>query len=152
MEASSPDEVVQHPSGTRVVHKLNGEYQTASIQSYDASSKSYVITLQGGSTDTLTVQESEILTVQDCIREIHRDVTLDPSTKAKAIQSIQMPRVQVATEESETNKGATVFSHSEAPPCEHYVCMCVIVAACCNRVFQCRICHDEHVESHKIDR
>ena len=45
------------------------------------------------------------------------------------------------------------------PPCTHYKSRkCCIVAACCGKVFSCRLCHDEHYERqdmmipHKIDR
>ena len=36
-------------------------------------------------------------------------------------------------------------------PCKHYKRKCRIVAFCCDKVYPCRLCHDE-VESHEIER
>eukprot|EP00192_Tetraselmis_astigmatica_P000948 CAMPEP_0117679692 /NCGR_PEP_ID=MMETSP0804-20121206/17947_1 /TAXON_ID=1074897 /ORGANISM="Tetraselmis astigmatica, Strain CCMP880" /LENGTH=1249 /DNA_ID=CAMNT_0005489125 /DNA_START=485 /DNA_END=4234 /DNA_ORIENTATION=- len=35
--------------------------------------------------------------------------------------------------------------------CKHYKRNCALVAPCCNKVYHCRLCHDE-VENHKMDR
>jgi len=35
--------------------------------------------------------------------------------------------------------------------CEHYMRRCKIVSPCCNKVYMCRLCHDEN-ETHKINR
>lgn len=36
--------------------------------------------------------------------------------------------------------------------CPHYDRNCRIIAPCCNKMFGCRLCHDEKVTSHKINR
>lgn len=36
--------------------------------------------------------------------------------------------------------------------CQHYPRRCKIMAACCNQLFTCRICHDESVTGHTINR
>lgn len=36
--------------------------------------------------------------------------------------------------------------------CKHYARDCLVRAKCCGLVFPCRLCHDEHVKGHKIDR
>jgi len=35
--------------------------------------------------------------------------------------------------------------------CQHYMIKCKIVAPCCNEIYWCRLCHNEH-ENHEIDR
>lgn len=35
--------------------------------------------------------------------------------------------------------------------CTHYKRNCALVAPCCNKIYTCRLCHDEQ-EHHKIDR
>ena len=35
--------------------------------------------------------------------------------------------------------------------CKHYMRSCRIRAACCNRLYTCRVCHDEN-EDHQINR
>lgn len=142
-----------HSNGAKVVCKLDGEYQTAIVQSYDSEAQKYAIRLHG-ITDgtTIDMTEEDIFTVQQSIRIIQRDTNIDQSEKAKAIQNVQMPPKIIISKESENNNSAEILTSSDAPKCIHYECMCVIVSACCNRVFQCRLCHDEHIVSHKIDR
>ena len=37
--------------------------------------------------------------------------------------------------------------------CEHYNRNCKIIAPCCNKIFDCRFCHDNFFEDdHKINR
>ena len=37
--------------------------------------------------------------------------------------------------------------------CEHYNRNCKIIAPCCNKIFDCRLCHDNFFEDdHKINR
>ena len=40
--------------------------------------------------------------------------------------------------------------------CKHYNRNCRILAPCCNKIFSCRLCHDEYYENkkneHKINR
>lgn len=36
--------------------------------------------------------------------------------------------------------------------CTHYTNNCKIIAPCCKKIFSCRLCHDEQVQDHKIDR
>ncbi|CAB4043727.1 RING finger and CHY zinc finger domain-containing 1-like, partial [Paramuricea clavata] len=35
--------------------------------------------------------------------------------------------------------------------CQHYVRKCCLVSPCCNKVYPCRLCHDEK-ENHKLVR
>jgi len=43
--------------------------------------------------------------------------------------------------------------HSEGVlGCSHYPRKCKLLAACCKQLYTCRLCHDEKVTDHKIDR
>lgn len=72
------------------------------------------------------------------IQEIMRDPTITGQDKAHRIQALM-------------SGGRTVVAPPPAPvipiepnaACVHYERNCSIVAPCCNRVFGCRICHDE---------
>lgn len=35
--------------------------------------------------------------------------------------------------------------------CEHYIRRCLLLAPCCNKIYQCRLCHNEE-EDHELDR
>nr|CAB3265498.1 RING finger and CHY zinc finger domain-containing protein 1 [Phallusia mammillata] len=36
--------------------------------------------------------------------------------------------------------------------CKHYQRMCKFVSPCCSKLFSCRLCHDEEISSHKLNR
>lgn len=36
--------------------------------------------------------------------------------------------------------------------CKHYQRKCQLIAPCCGKAFTCRLCHDEAIASHRIDR
>lgn len=38
------------------------------------------------------------------------------------------------------------------PVCSHYKIKCHIESPCCHRIFGCRLCHDDAIFDHKIDR
>ncbi|XP_073108593.1 zinc finger protein BRUTUS isoform X2 [Elaeis guineensis] len=99
------------------------------------------------------------------IRKVSRDPTLDPRRKAYLIQNLMTSRwiaaqqklLQAKTEE--TTEGEDVpgcspsFRDSEKQMfgCEHYKRNCKLLAACCNKLFTCRFCHDK-VSDHPMDR
>ena len=108
--------------------------------------------------ETITVAKSELLTLEEHIRRIQRNQTLDSQQKSKAIQEAYRPQPS-GTEETISAAAASpgvpptqVASSASVPPCSHYRTECVIVAACCGALFQCRLCHDDHTPNHKIDR
>lgn len=47
---------------------------------------------------------------------------------------------------------APSFTADGALGCRHYQRACKLRAECCNRLFTCRLCHDEAVTSHGMDR
>ncbi|XP_010906998.2 zinc finger protein BRUTUS isoform X1 [Elaeis guineensis] len=99
------------------------------------------------------------------IRKVSRDPTLDPRRKAYLIQNLMTSRwiaaqqklLQPRTEETTGGEDVPGCSPSFQDPekqvlgCEHYKRNCKLLAACCNRLFTCRFCHDK-VSDHPMDR
>ncbi|KXG22488.2 hypothetical protein SORBI_3009G222200 [Sorghum bicolor] len=99
------------------------------------------------------------------IRKVSRDSTLDPRRKAYLIQNLMTSRWIAAQQKSpqpsvEGHNGCTrrpgcVPSYRDPEKqifgCEHYKRNCKLVAACCNKLFTCRFCHDK-VSDHTMDR
>jgi hypothetical protein len=85
------------------------------------------------------VEEEAAVARRRAIQAIMRDASLSEQEKRTRIQNIM-------------SGGRTVVAPPPAPvlpqpeanaACVHYERNCNIVAPCCNRVFGCRICHDE---------
>ncbi|KAL5662643.1 hypothetical protein ACJX0J_029768 [Zea mays] len=99
------------------------------------------------------------------IRKVSRDSTLDPRRKAYLIQNLMTSRWIAAQQKSpqpsvEGHNGCTrrpgcVASYRDPGKqifgCEHYKRNCKLVAACCDKLFTCRFCHDK-VSDHTMDR
>ncbi|XP_037425114.1 zinc finger protein BRUTUS-like [Triticum dicoccoides] len=99
------------------------------------------------------------------IRKVSQDSTLDPRRKAYLIQNLMTSRWIAAQQKSpqprsEDHNGSTVipgcFPSYRDPEkqilgCEHYKRNCKLVAACCNKLFTCRFCHDK-VSDHTMER
>ncbi|KAJ6822284.1 zinc finger protein BRUTUS [Iris pallida] len=99
------------------------------------------------------------------IRKVSRDPTLDPRRKAYLIQNLMTSRwiaaqqksLQATKEEDVDGKGVAGCCPSFRDPekqiygCEHYKRNCKLLAACCNKLFTCRFCHDK-VSDHSMDR
>ena len=77
------------------------------------------------------------------IQQIMRDTTLSDQEKSMRIQNLMSNnRISVAP------PPAPVLPEAETnAACVHYERNCNIVAPCCQRVFGCRICHDELSDS-----
>ncbi|KAF2931979.1 zinc finger protein BRUTUS isoform X1 [Oryza sativa Japonica Group] len=99
------------------------------------------------------------------IRKVSRDSTLDPRRKAYLIQNLMTSRWIAAQQkspqpQSEDRNGCTVLPgccpsyrdpENQIFGCEHYKRKCKLVAACCNKLFTCRFCHDK-VSDHTMER
>ncbi|CAM0954078.1 unnamed protein product [Alopecurus aequalis] len=99
------------------------------------------------------------------IRKVSQDSTLDPRRKAYLMQNLMTSRWIAAQQKSpqprsEDHNGSTVihecFPSYRDPEkqifgCEHYKRNCKLVAACCNKLFTCRFCHDK-VSDHTMER
>ncbi|CAD6332947.1 unnamed protein product [Miscanthus lutarioriparius] len=112
--------------------------------------------------DVFRMNQSEL---EAEIRKVSRDSTLDPRRKAYLIQNLMTSRWIAAQQKSpqpsvEGHNGCTrrpgcVRSYRDPEKqifgCEHYKRNCKLVAACCNKLFTCRFCHDK-VSDHTMDR
>ena len=120
-----------------------------------------------------SAKESGSTSLHDEISRIMRDPTLTQSEKSARIQQAMTKNWdahQAAEEEAESTKlesekmtpaeiTRSVLEHpsyhdpeQKVLGCKHYARDCLIRAKCCGLVFPCRLCHDEHVHNHKIDR
>lgn len=84
-------------------------------------------------------EEDAAIARRRAIQAIMRDNTLSEAEKRQQIQALMSGgRTEVAP------PPAPVIPAPEGnAACVHYERNCNIVAPCCNRVFGCRICHDE---------
>ncbi|ERN04022.1 zinc finger protein BRUTUS [Amborella trichopoda] len=99
------------------------------------------------------------------IRKVSRDSSLDPRRKAYLIQNLMTSRWIAAQQKvpepriGESADGEDVpgcspsyrDSENQIYGCEHYKRNCKLMAACCNKLFACRFCHDK-VSDHSMDR
>jgi len=74
--------------------------------------------------------------LQNNIREIMKE-NISPGKKNKHIQQL--------LNSNKSNVNITIKD------CTHYIRHCRIIASCCNKVYDCRLCHDKY-ETHNIDR
>ncbi|KAG2599907.1 hypothetical protein PVAP13_5KG488400 [Panicum virgatum] len=99
------------------------------------------------------------------VRKVSRDPTLDPRRKAYLIQNLMTSRWIAAQQKlpepnsEECTDGTSIpgcvpsyrDEEKQIYGCEHYKRNCKLVAACCNKLFTCRFCHDK-VSDHTMER
>ncbi|KAI4331498.1 hypothetical protein MLD38_029683 [Melastoma candidum] len=98
------------------------------------------------------------------IRKVYRDSSLDPRRKAYLVQNLMTSRwiasqqkPQEVTRESSNSNEVAGRSRSYRDTekqifgCVHYKRNCKIRAACCDKLFTCRFCHDK-VSDHSMER
>lgn len=61
------------------------------------------------------------------------------------------PSLLTTSVELELDKEVTYYKEGVLG-CSHYPRGCKLLAACCKQLYTCRLCHDEKVTDHKIDR
>lgn len=98
------------------------------------------------------------------IKKISRDSSLDSQQKSHIIQSLLTSRWEISQEKLQSD--VPVLSNEEEVSgqslsyrdpfkltlgCNHYKRNCKLVAACCNRIYTCRRCHDD-INNHSMDR
>mmetsp|Transcript_8705 Transcript_8705/g.21690 ORF Transcript_8705/g.21690 Transcript_8705/m.21690 type:complete len:371 (+) Transcript_8705:446-1558(+) len=96
------------------------------------------------------------------IRAIQGEAALSPATKSRKIQRVLMARTQgnemrAAVEKrkklEEMEMEHTWFDKERGVMgCKHYPRSCKLKAKCCGKFVSCRLCHDEMIDDHKIDR
>lgn len=83
---------------------------------------------------------------------------MDGVEKTMAMQRLHSRRFAQATEEASASQPEeqierTYFSEERGIiGCKHYQRGCKIRAPCCSKVFGCRLCHEEQVPTHSIER
>ena len=87
--------------------------------------------------------------LQDEIRKIQRDTTLNPKEKSQKISKTMKEWNQQKAKEREKPKEAV--HNCQAISCKHYNRGCDIQCPTCKKLYPCRICHDEN-EDHTLDR
>ncbi|KAK1416125.1 hypothetical protein QVD17_31913 [Tagetes erecta] len=99
------------------------------------------------------------------IRKVSRDPSLDPRGKAYLLQNLMtsgwIAAQQKSTQERKSDGSDGEGLHGCSPSfrdaekqilgCEHYKRNCKLRAACCQKLFTCRFCHD-NVSDHTMDR
>jgi hypothetical protein len=83
-------------------------------------------------------EEDVAIARRKAIQEIMRDKSLSDEERRMRIQNLMSGgRTEVAP------PPAPILLDQESSTCVHYERNCNVVAPCCNRVFGCRVCHDE---------
>ena len=80
----------------------------------------------------------------DEIRKIMKDSNISHEEKLLKIKELQK---NISNNFTKNN----ISINTENILCEHYNRNCLIISKCCNKVYQCRFCHDEN-EDHHINR
>eukprot|EP00542_Grammatophora_oceanica_P016011 CAMPEP_0194038336 /NCGR_PEP_ID=MMETSP0009_2-20130614/10577_1 /TAXON_ID=210454 /ORGANISM="Grammatophora oceanica, Strain CCMP 410" /LENGTH=353 /DNA_ID=CAMNT_0038680795 /DNA_START=167 /DNA_END=1228 /DNA_ORIENTATION=- len=93
-------------------------------------------------------EEDAAIAKRRAIQAIMRDTTISEAERRMRIQNLMSNnRLEVPP------PAAPIIPEQESSTCVHYERNCNIVAPCCDRVFGCRVCHDEHATGHPpLDR
>lgn len=87
---------------------------------------------------TEPAEEDAAIARRKAIQAIMRDSSLSDEERRMRIQNLMSGgRTEVAP------PPAPVIPEQESSTCVHYERNCNVVAPCCDRVFGCRVCHDE---------
>lgn len=116
-------------------------------------------TFKPGWKDIFRMNQNEL---ESEIIKVSRDPTLDPRRKAYLVQNLMTSRwiaAQQKLPQGETSDGESLYGCSpsfrdtekQIFGCEHYKRNCKLRAACCQKLFTCRFCHD-NVSDHTMDR
>jgi CHY zinc finger len=83
-------------------------------------------------------EEDAAISRRRAIQAIMSDSSLSEEERRMRIQSLMSGgRMEVVAPR------APVLPEQDLSACVHYERNCLIVAPCCNRIFGCRVCHDE---------
>lgn len=99
------------------------------------------------------------------ITKVSKDSTLDPRRKDYLILNLVTSRWIAAQQKFPEARSGDLSNDGDVPGCspsfhdeekqvfgcEHYKRNCKVLAACCNKLFACRFCHD-NVSDHSMDR
>ncbi|KAJ9554122.1 hypothetical protein OSB04_018167 [Centaurea solstitialis] len=154
-----------------VTSVLTQEEQNRMMDTWKQATKNTMFTewlnewWEGSPSSEASASEKNISQAESEIRKVSRDPTLDPRRKAYLIQNLLTSRWIAAQQKlpqgrkGETSDGEGLFGCSpsfrdaekQVFGCEHYKRNCKLRAACCQKLFTCRFCHD-NVSDHTMDR
>ncbi|KAI7738980.1 hypothetical protein M8C21_010447 [Ambrosia artemisiifolia] len=145
--------------------KDQADHHCKACSEFDRSNTA-ILTVDG-QTDT-TAKSVLVLTQEELeatIRRVNCDQTLDPKQKSFITQNLMMSRWINTQKKShpdddevlDKNQGVLgVYpSYRDSQKlvfgCQHYKRNCKLVASCCNKLYTCRLCHDDAMD-HIMDR
>ena len=95
-------------------------------------------TAMEGAQDAGATEEDSAIARRRAIQAIMRDQTISADERRMRIQNLMSGgRTEVA------QPPAPEFPEQDTTSCVHYERNCNIIAPCCNRMFGCRVCHDD---------
>lgn len=110
------------------------------------------------------MEDEKAQRLRKLIQEIQKDSSLTPMQKAKKIQLLMSgknPQEAKEPEEAPIKRKSfedldrSISYHNPEDKilgCKHYQRGCKIRSYCCGELFGCRLCHDDQVTTHKINR
>ncbi len=99
--------------------------------------------------------------IQKMIKEIARDEAIDMETRTRLMQDVMLAPFTERQEKRESAKSQSLNQDDDLEPtyaregvlgCKHYQRAAKLRAACCGRLYSCRICHNDVEETHVMDR
>lgn len=104
-------------------------------------------------------------TMERTIRAIARDSTLTVVERTRMMQQVMLaPYNESRAQAKNKSQNGGSLAEDREPTfrvdqngverlgCRHYMRACKLRAACCNKLYTCRFCHDEAEETHSMDR
>lgn len=103
--------------------------------------------------------------IQEMVKEIAQNDTIDMATRTRLMQDVMLAPFTERQEQREVARNEacghtdnleptykTLADGTKVLGCKHYQRAVKIRATCCGKLYTCRLCHDEHEESHVMDR
>lgn len=94
--------------------------------------------------------------LEAAVRRVSADESLEPDRKAYLIQHLMASKYIVAQQKrmagSQSKQSIASIATHGSFGCNHYRRGAKLVAPCCGEEYVCRLCHDEAVADHKLDR
>lgn len=104
-------------------------------------------------------------TMECTIRAIARDSSLSVEERTRMMQQVMLaPYSETRAQADSKNQNGTSLSEDRTPTfhpcqdgvqrlgCRHYLRACKLRAACCSKLYTCRLCHDDAEQTHIMDR
>ncbi|KAL3695707.1 hypothetical protein R1sor_009783 [Riccia sorocarpa] len=163
LESSSSERADGSAAAAEVPSRVGSVSDVQGVISGQVDSKRLIVgdgsgTFKPGWRDIFRMNQKEL---EAAIRRVSSDSSLDPRRKAYLIQNLMTSRWIVAQQQLQSPSGderkdpGQCKSYNDESAgiygCEHYKRNCKIKAACCDRLYTCRFCHDK-VSDHSMNR